>query len=57
MFILDGGKTHYAEHKKGNISTMQHPVRTELFPSISYMAFHNHGFTTSYFFEENVFYI
>ena len=36
---------------------MQHPVRTELFPSISYMAFHNHVFTTSYFFEENVFYI
>ena len=36
---------------------MQHPVRTELFPTISCMAFHNYVFTTSYFFEENAFYI
>ena len=34
---------------------MQHPVRTELFPTISYMALHNHVFTTSSFFEENAF--
>ena len=63
MFILDGGKTHHADlprqvHiKRENIYTMQHPMRTDLFPPISYVVFHNHVFTTSYFFDENAFYI